>query len=329
MKLCLWLGLLALAHPLSAQAQWSTTWLQDEAYWGDGKAEFNVYEAREVRYGQPRRSNVLHIYERGAFDPAEFVQVADPRQAGVHPVLKLNQVLYIPTGIYAEQQMHSAYWKPDTGQLIKATLSGSDSIGNTYKELRLLSGWRSWLRGGWSLHWHTYLQGQSEGTETIHADKDATFYDELPMRVRTIDFTPGAGAFAIPLGPSILSAKAGKITFTPATVEWRQKSRESAQPGGAPMLGTITVTVKPRGSLAEDVFLLDAQPPHHLREWRKSDGGILLLQRSFKIDYKAMNKLGDQARLQEMAEEAHAKEHHGNDQEPTTPPPAGEQRGDQ
>lgn len=321
MKLCLWMGLLAQVLGLSAHAQWSTKWLQDEAYWGDGKAEFNVYEAREIRYGQPRRSNVLHIYEREAFASAELVQASDPKQPGTYPVIKLNQVLYIPTGIYAEQQMHSAFWKPDTGQLIKATLSSSDSIGNTYKELRALTGWRAWLRGGWSLHWYTYLSGQSEGKETIHADKDATFYDELPMRVRTIDFSPGAGTFAIPLAPSIIGAKADKITFTPATVEWRQKSSEPTQPGEVPVLGTITVTVKLRGSLTEDVFLLDAHPPHHLREWRKGDGGILRLQHSFKIDYKAMNKLGDQARLLEMAKEAHAKEHQHDAQEPPATPP--------
>lgn len=309
MKLCLWLTVLALTLGAGAQGQWSTKWLQEEAYWGDGKAEFNVYEAREVRYGQPRGSNVIHIYEREAFDPAELVQANDPKQPGTHPVIKLNQVLYIPTGIYSQQQMHSSYWKPDTGQLLKATLSSSDSIGNTYKELRALTGWRSWLRGGWSFHWHTYLQGQSEGNETIHADKDATFYDELPMRVRTIDFSAGAGTFAIPLAPSILGAKAEKITFTPATIEWRRRSSTYAQPSGVTGHGAITVTVKLRGSLTEDVFILDAKPPYHLREWRKSDGGTLRLQRSFKIDYKAMNKLGDQARLLQMAEEAHAKEH--------------------
>ena len=80
MKLCLCVGILVLALGLSAQAQWSTKWLQDEAYWGDGKAEFNVYEAQEIRYGQPRRSNVIHIYERGAFAPEELAEATDPKQ---------------------------------------------------------------------------------------------------------------------------------------------------------------------------------------------------------------------------------------------------------
>lgn len=303
MKLCLWLGLLALAPGLSAHAQWSAKWLQDDAYWGDGKAEFNVYEANEIRYDQPRRSNVIHILERETFASKELAAAKDPKQPGTYPVLKLNQVIYIPTGVYAHHFMHSSYWKPDTGQLLKATLSGNDSINHTYRDFRALSGWRTWLKGGWSHHWHTSREGQSEGQETISADKDATFYDELPMRVRTIDFTPGSGAFAIPLAPSIIGPEAAQVSFTPHMVEWRLKSSRPSQGGRPPVLGTITVTVKPRAGKGEDVFILDAQPPHLLREWRKRDGGTLILQKSFKIEYRKLNKLGDLGRLLKEAQE--------------------------
>ena len=302
MKSCLWLGLFALTPALSAYAQWSAKWLQNEAYWGDGKAEFNVYETHEIRYGQPRRSNVIHIYEREFFSSDAFVTTADPKQQGAYPVLKLNQVIYIPTGVYAHQYMHSSFWKPDTGQLLKATLSGNDSIGNTYKELQALTGWRTWLQGGWNHHWHTYLPGQSEGKEKVSGEKDATFFDELPMRVRSIDFTPGSGTFAVPLAPSIIGPEVDKIAFAPATVEWEQKKSRPSQGGRPPVLGTITVTVKPREGKGEDVFILDAQPPHLLREWRKRDGGTLILQQSFKIEYRKLNKLGDLSKLLEKAQ---------------------------
>ncbi|MHA3773286.1 hypothetical protein ACXR0O_17270 [Verrucomicrobiota bacterium sgz303538] len=297
MKLFLWLGILAPTLGVSAHAQWGTKWLQDETYWGDGKAEFNIYEAREIREGQPRPSYVVHIYGRESFAPNDLVKADDAKQPGTYPVLKFNQILYIPTGIYTYQQMHSGYWKTESGQLIKASLTSSDSIGNTYKEFRPIAGWRSWLRGGWNYHWHTYWQHMSEGTEAIRAEKDATFYDELPMRVRSIDFTAGKGAFAVPLAPSIINSKKDKISFDPVTVEWKQRSYEPEQAGGKPVLGQITVTVKPRTGQEEDVFLLDPQPPHLLREWRKRDGGILKLKRSLKTDYWNHNKLGDQEKL--------------------------------
>jgi hypothetical protein len=289
--------LLASALCLSAQAQWGTKWLQDDAYWGDGKAEFNVYDAREVRYNQPRPSFIVHILVRESFAPKELVKADDWKQEGTYPVIKLNQILYVPTGLYSYQQMHSAFWKPENGRLIKASLSSNDGCGNTYKEFQALTGWRSWLGGGWRYHWHTYWQGMGEGTETVRADAESIFYDELPMRVRTIDFTPGQGAFAIPVAPTIINSKKGDTTFKPHTVEWRQRSMDAADGSGDKLLGPITVTVKARDGGKEDVFILDSHPPHLLREWRKSDGGTLKLKQSLKIDYWNHNKLGDQEKL--------------------------------
>jgi hypothetical protein len=291
-------ALLASALCLSAaSAQWGTKWLQDDAYWGDGKAEFNVYEAREMRYGQPRPSYILHILMRESFAAEEMVAAADPKATGAYSVIKMNQVLYVPTGLHGFQQMLSLFWKPNTGQLLKATLTSSDGIGNTYKELTALAGWRAWMGGGWRYHWHTYQQGTSEGTETVRGEKDAIFYDELPMRVRTIDFTAGEGTFAIPVAGSLISSEKGEISFAPYTISWRQKSVQPEDNSGDKLLGPITVRVKPRDGDAEDVFILDSHPPYTLREWRKADGGTLKLKHSFKIDYWNYNKIGDMEKL--------------------------------
>jgi hypothetical protein len=56
----------ALALLLSSRAfgQFTPAFLQNNSYWGNGKAEFNIYEAHEVRYGQARPSEVLHILVR-------------------------------------------------------------------------------------------------------------------------------------------------------------------------------------------------------------------------------------------------------------------------
>jgi hypothetical protein len=294
MKTILWAALLTAALRLSASAQWNAKWLQDESYWGDGKAEFNIYEAREVRYGQPRPSIVVHIFVRESFAGDDLVKADDWKRPGTYSVLKLNQVLYVPTGIYTYQQMHSAFWKTDSGQLIKASLTSSDSCGNTYKEFRALNGWRSWLGAGWKYHWHTYWQGMSEGSETIRVDKDAIFYDELPMRVRSIDFSGAReGTFAVPVADGIIKSKKDSVAFSPTIISWRQKPGSAPDASGEVMPGSITVTVKPRSGPGEDVFVLDGKPPHLLREWAKRDGGTLKLKHSLKIDYWNYNKLGD------------------------------------
>src|SRR5882757_6520893 len=93
----------------NASAQFSPAFLQNESYWNDGKAEFNFFDAQIVREGQPRQCEVLHILLREPFDPKQLVRVDDWKRSGVIPVIKLNQVLPVPMGIYAQEQMHSNF----------------------------------------------------------------------------------------------------------------------------------------------------------------------------------------------------------------------------
>jgi len=271
-----------------AHAQFNARWLQDEKYWGDGKAEFNIYDAQEVRYGVARPSEVIHIFVREPFSQRELVKAEPGSKAGTYPVLKMNQILRVPTGLYVYQQMHSAFWRVDSGALVKATLTSNDSCGNTYKEFRALAGVASWLGGGWRYEWRTYWEGASAGEENIRAEKGVVFYDELPMRVRTIDFSNGAGAFATAIAPTIIGSKRDQIAFTGASVHWTV---------GADAI-RVRVNVGPEGLKAPaDDFLLDVKPPHLLREWKKSDGSIFTLKRSLKIDYWNYNRVGDEMLL--------------------------------
>ncbi|MES2572957.1 MAG: hypothetical protein V4710_23235 [Verrucomicrobiota bacterium] len=271
---------------LGAHAQFSEKWLQDETYWGDGKAEFNVYEAQAVRYGQPRPSEVIHILVREPFSRRELVKTEPNSPAESYPVLKLNQILHIPTGVYVYQQMHSAFWQTSDGALVKATLTSNDSCGNTYKEFRALSGFDTLAGNGWLYEWRTYWEGMASGEERIRAPKHAFFYDELPMRVRTIDFSEGKGGFDVRLAPTVIRSKKEKVIFEFAHVTWITEGE------------TIRVAVKVMTKEGEqrDELLLDAAPPYLLREWKQRDGSHLKLKQSVKIDYWNYNKPGDKER---------------------------------
>ena len=276
MNIRLWLAVLLAGSVSVARAQFGTAWLHDEKYWGDGKAEFNLYDAQEVRYGAARPSEVIHILVREPFSQRELVKAEAGSKTGTYPVLKLNQILHVPTGLYVYQQMHSAFWRVDSGALIKATLTSNDSCGNTYKEFRALTGAAALLRDGWRYEWRTYWEGASAGEENVAAPKDAVFYDELPMRVRTIDFAKPGVPFAIQLAPSVVRSKKDDVKFVAASVSW---SRTGAE-----------LVVKVTAGALTDEFLLDGEPPYRLREWRKSDGGKLTLRRSLKIDYWNYNQ---------------------------------------
>ena len=66
-RLLLFVGFFAAEN---AVAQFTPALLQNNSYWGDGKAEFNIYDAQIARYGIPRPTEVLHILVREPFPSA-------------------------------------------------------------------------------------------------------------------------------------------------------------------------------------------------------------------------------------------------------------------
>jgi hypothetical protein len=269
------IALIALAATSAALAQFTPGLLQNDSYWGDGKAEFNFYDAQIVREGQPRQCEILHIAVREAFDPKQWVKVDDWKQPGVVPVIRFNQVLHASTGIYPVQQMLSLFWRTDNALLLKWSLTHSDGSGNTFKEMR---------RFGEQLafNWHTYWDGMADGSENITPPANGYFYDELPLRVRTIDFSKPAGEFEIQLAPAIVNSKKDTIAFKPAKVSFTATERK------------IDVTVQ--HDSGTDRFVLDGNFPFLLREWTAADGSHLKLKNSLKMDYWNYNKNGDRER---------------------------------
>ncbi len=267
------LALLAWVSP--AFAQFSPALVQNASYWNDGKAEFNLYNAQIMRYGQPRQTEVIHLLVREPFDYRQYVKPDNWQRPGVIPVLKMNQILHIPTGLYVYQQMHSNYWRADNGRLAKFSLTSNDSCGNTYKEAR---------RGGETFHyqWHTYWDGMAEGRAKVSLQPNGFFYDELPLRVRTIDFSQPRGDFEIQLAPSIINSKKDTLSWEPAKVHFDSTDR------------AIYVTVQHgKGS---DRFVLDRDFPYLLRTWEAADGSRMRLKRSLKVDYWNYHDLGDRKR---------------------------------
>jgi hypothetical protein len=249
--------------------------LQNDSYWGDGKAEFDFYDAQILRDGQPRQCEVLHIAIREPFDPKQGVKVEDWKKPEVIPVIKLNQILHVPMGVYVHQQMHSSYWKIDNGMLLKWSLTHSDSFGNTFKEVRRFG-------DQLAFNWHTYSDGAAAGSENISPPLNGYFYDELPLRVRTINFSKPTGEFEIQLAPTVINSKKDTIIFKPSKVSFTATERK------------IDISVQHAGGT--DKFVLDGNFPFLLREWNAADGSRLKLKNSLKMDYWNYGKNGDRER---------------------------------
>src|SRR5712691_7579197 len=274
-RLLLNLPALLLVAAATTQAQFTPAFVQNSSYWNDGKAEFNIYDAQIVRYGQPRQTEVLHILVREPFDLKQLVKADDWQRPGVVQVLKLNQILHVPTGIYVYQQMHSNFWRADNARLAKFSLTSNDSCGNTYKEAR---------RGGeiFAYQWHTYWDGMVEGRGKVRLPPNGFFYDELPLRVRTIDFSKPGGDFEIQLAPTIINSKKDNLVWKPAQVHFESTER------------AIYVTVQHAAGIER--FMLDREFPFLLRTWEAADGSCLTLKRSLKVDYWNYHAVGDRKR---------------------------------
>jgi len=260
---------------MNAFAQFSPALLQNDSYWADGKAEFSIYGAEISRYGIPRPCEVLHILVREPFDPKQLVKSEGPARPDSIQVLKLNQILNVPTGLYIYQQMHSNFWRIDNAQLLKFSLTSNDSCGNTYKEARRVG-------DAFTSEYRTYWDGMAGGQENITPPANGYFYDELPWLVRTIDFGKARGGFEIQLAATTINSKKDAFTFQPAKVSFTSSER------------AIDVTVQHAGGV--DHFLLDAGGPHLLREWKAANGSHLKMKRNLKVDYWNYNKPGDRER---------------------------------
>lgn len=259
----------------AALAQFNPGFIQNNSYWADGKAEFNIYDAQIARYGQPRPTEALHILVREPFDPKQFVKPDDWKRPDMIAVLKLNQILHIPTGLYVYQQMHSNFWRVDDARLWKFSLTSNDSCGNTFKEARRAS-------DQFNYEFRTYWDGMAEGRENIAVPANGFFYDELPLRVRTIDFSKPGGEFEIQLAPTTIKSKKDEIIFKAAKVSFTSNER--------------AIDVAVRSDAGTDHFILDRDFPFLLREWRAADSSHLKLKRSLKVAYWNYNKIGDRER---------------------------------
>lgn len=261
----------------TARGDFSPAFMND-AYWFDGKAEFNMYEGAIGRYGAPQPAEAIHILVREDFAPEAMVKADQWDRPGTYPVLKLNQILRVRTGVYVYQQMLSSFWTPENARLIKWSLTSNDSCGNTFKvATRPRTG-----GGSWAYRFETYWEGRVSGSVEVLSPAGGIFYDELPARVRSIDFTKATDTFTVPLAPTAITSKRGDFPFAPAKISYRKD--------GASMVVEVD---HPKG---RDVFVLDAVFPHRIREWRAHDGSVLRLKRSLKLPYWEYHNPGDMER---------------------------------
>jgi hypothetical protein len=269
---------LLLALVGTAPAQFAPTLLQNASYWGDGKSEVDFYEAEFVRDAQPRACEVLITFTPGLVDPSTLTPPDDPKQPGAIAVIRMNEVATLPRGLFSEQRSSSALWRTDFMSLAQMSFAGTDGIGNVSKSVYEN---RSASKVTWNYSCDTW-RGKIDRREISCLDGSTVFYDELPLRVRMLDFSKATGEFDAQLLPTLTAAQKELGEIKPAKFSWK--------------IGDRSIAVSVQHAAGMDRFVLDRDFPFLLREWTAADGSHLKLKNSLKVDYRNYGKNGDRER---------------------------------
>jgi hypothetical protein len=278
MAVQIFLALLGLGLAETAYAQFTPTFLQNASYWGDGKSEIDFYQADFARDGQTHSCELMIILTPKFVDPISYAPVDDPKRPGALPAIEMHEFATVPRGLVAEQRSIMALWRMDTMSLAQIADVGMDGFGHLAKII-------SEKRGPDSVKWkysaETY-QGSVSPTEIELPKGTALFYDELPLRVRLLDFSKTSADFEVQLSPSLATPQKDLGDFKPAKISWKIDDRE------------IAVDLVHAGG--RDHFVLDHDFPFLLREWQMADGSRLKMKNSIRADYRSYLKNGDRER---------------------------------
>ncbi len=242
-----------------------------------GKAEVNIYEATLIKYGKPRQGTVTQIWVKEPWDAKRGIKWGG-QGPGDYEVIKLNHVVSYPTGMYRYEQMWSGFWKRDSGELLKFSLSHHEACGNTFKQARMKDGKAEYNH-------FSYFENEGDGRQDLVIPPGAVFYDELPLKLRLLANTGLEEPVTVPLFPTVIHPKAGPMSPAPST--FRQVRKEK---------GEIEFEVKHAGGI--DTFVYETNPPFKLLRWMMPDGGQLILRKSLFTDYWNKNQPGDEKLLE-------------------------------
>jgi hypothetical protein len=136
--------------------------------------------AEQPRYGAVRDGTAVLVFVTEDFSDSLRVK-ADPGKhpaSDVYPVLKLNAVRHFPTGIYDYNVMTSAFLRVAPGwPVAKVSFSSQEWCGHVWHQVVPRDG----RLGG---VFHSYFDGEADGTDDLDFPKDGVLEDALPVLLR-------------------------------------------------------------------------------------------------------------------------------------------------
>ncbi len=283
--LALWL----LALPAAGQDFWK--------HWSDGQAELSGYRLTQPRYGAPRAGTAVLIYVTEEFSDSLRVK-ADPGRhpaADLLPVLKLNFVRDFQTGIYDYNVTTSTFARVAPGwPVAKVSFSSQEWCGHVYHQLLPRAGRLAGV-------FHSYFDGEADGSEDLPLPDGGLLEDQLPILVRgwLAEYLKPGESRSVPFLPSLLSARLEHraLAWGRATVSRAAQPVSVRVPAGTFEVSRWTVAVERGPTLTYDV---ETAVPFRLVRWASDSGEEGLLLKTARLPYWKLNGPGGEAALKEL-----------------------------
>jgi len=266
-------------------------------HWSDGKAELNGYALKQPRYGALRTGTAILIYVTEDFSDSLRVK-ADPGKhpaSDVYPVVKLNAVRDFQTGIYDYNVMTSTFLRVAPGwPVAKVSFSSQEWCGHVWHQLVPRGGRLPGI-------FHSYFDGEADGTDDLAFPKDGVLEDALPVLLRGWNgeyLEPGKSR-TVPFLPSLLWARLHhrSLAWTTATIARAAATRTVSVSAGRYEVTAYTVETADGRTLG---FEIEAAPPHRLVRQTGPDGEELTLRGSTRLPYWQLNAPGGERYLKEL-----------------------------
>jgi hypothetical protein len=255
------------------------------AYWYDGTAEINFYDARISKYGTPRETDELvHILVTEKHKPDQLVKADNWREPGLVDMLKFNYIRTFQTGIYSYREMMSVFFQSDKLQLAKLTFGSQEWCGQSFKELVNFN-------KNSSYNYNTYWDGQGSGSFDITFPEDLYVYDALPVQLRMLNLTENQ-KFEIDLLPTQISSKATYPRTEKAIVTVMNREEITVSAGNY-----TCYSVEVSHSAGNDLFWFETEFPHRMVKWEAYNTDEFELIDSKKLAYWELNQPGGEKYL--------------------------------
>ncbi|MBB6325078.1 hypothetical protein FHS59_000693 [Algoriphagus iocasae] len=256
---------------------------QFSGYWYQGKAEINVFDLEQYRYGERREGTAVMIFVTEDFSKRNQVKLDNPQDAGAdaRKVLKLNMTRDFVTGVYPYHTMLSVFTPVyDEENAFKITASMTEWCGQSFTQM-------NWKNGSYRAQLFSYFE--SEGDQEIKLEGPSE--DEIFNTIRLNPSIVPEGD--IRLIPSLIFQRFSHI---PLKVERASISKRSIS-GNQEELTVEYKTINRKLVVRYQQFF-----PFEILSWEelqtKPDGQIertIATRRSMeKLDYWNKNKLQDE-----------------------------------